>query len=51
MAAASLGVGEADLSYSYSESIEVPLWQFTIIAVIATWVIILFMASHRMYQR
>lgn len=49
--AASLGVGSADVSYSYSSAVSVPLWQFALIAVMVTWIIIIFMASYRMYRR
>ncbi len=49
--AASFNVGGANVSYSYSTSISVPLWQFALIAVMVTWIIIIFMGSFRMYQR
>lgn len=49
--AASLGVGNANTQFEYSNSISISLWQFAMVAVMATWVIIMCMASYRMYQR
>ena len=49
--ASSFGVGVSGASYSYSATVSIPLWQFAVIAVIATWVIILFLASVRMFAR
>ncbi len=51
MLASSFGVGVSDAVYKYSETVWIPLWQFALIAVIATWVIILFLASWRMFLR
>jgi hypothetical protein len=49
--ASSLGVGSSRPNVSYSETVSISLWQFAILVVIATWVVILYMASVRMYKR
>jgi hypothetical protein len=51
VAAASFGVGSTNVYYEYSATILIPLWQFALIAVIATWIIIIFMISLRMIKR
>ena len=51
VSAASFGVANANVYYEYSNTIKIPLWQFALIAVIATWIIIIFMISLRMIQR
>jgi hypothetical protein len=49
--ASSFGIGSSKASVSYSDTVSVPLWQFAILVVIATWIIILYMASVRMFDR
>lgn len=49
--ASSFGVGSSVASVSYSQTVSVPIWQFAILVVIATWIVILFLASARMFDR
>ena len=51
MLASSLGVGSSRSNVSYSDSVSIELWQFAILMVIATWIVILYMASVRMFNR
>jgi membrane protein implicated in regulation of membrane protease activity len=49
--AASLGVGGANLSLTYKQSVTINLWSFALLAVMVTWVVVLFLTSFRIYQR
>jgi len=44
-------VGGANVSYSYSATLTIDLWNFALVAVMITWIIIIFMVSYRIYQR
>lgn len=49
--ASSFGVGSSRSNVSYSDSVSISLWQFAILMVIATWIVILYLASVRMFNR
>lgn len=49
--ASSFGVGSSRSNVSYSDSVSISLWQFAILMVIATWIVIVYLASVRMFNR
>ena len=49
--AAGQGLGGVKRGVSYDDDVEVPLWQFALVSVFATWIVIMYMASMRMWER